>query len=248
MFFRQLFDPVTSTYTYLLADAQTGDAVLIDPVLEQLERDVGLVRELGFTLRFACDTHVHADHVSALGALRKELGAKTVMCAKAGALCPDFLAAAGDRFSFGAHRLEVLETPGHTDGCVSYVTGDRSMVFTGDALLIRGCGRTDFQQGDAALLYRSVHGQLFALPDETFVYPGHDYKGRTRTTVGEEKRFNPRLGGGRSEAEFIAIMNALNLPKPAQMDRAVPANLSCGQSDEPLGPDSVKPPSGLKQG
>lgn len=241
LLFRQLFDAASSTYTYLLADEGTREAVIIDPVLEQLERDAGLIRELGLTLRYALDTHVHADHVSALGALRRELGAKTVMGANAGAECPDVLVRDGDVVRFGALGLRVLETPGHTDGCLSYALLDGSRVFTGDALLIRGCGRTDFQQGDARTLYRSVHGKLFALPEATLVHPGHDYRGRTATSIGEEKRLNPRLGGTKSEDEFVDIMAKLELAHPAQMARALPLNLSCGQSPEPLPTPSAGP-------
>jgi len=196
MLFRQLFDSETSTYTYLLADDATRDAILIDPVLTQLDRDVGLIEELELHLRFALDTHVHADHVTALGSLRERLGAQTVMSERAGVGCADLLVKEGDTIEFGAHRVEVLETPGHTSGCISYVLRDRSMVFTGDALLIRGCGRTDFQEGDPHELYRSVHGKLFALPGATLIYPAHDYKGRTVSTVDEERRLNPRLGRG----------------------------------------------------
>ncbi|UJR84517.1 MBL fold metallo-hydrolase [Sandaracinus amylolyticus] len=228
MLFRQLFDLESSTYTYLLADEETREAVIIDPVLEQVERDVGLVHDLGLALRYAIDTHVHADHVTALGTLRDRLGCQTVLSERAGVGCADVLVKDGDRIRFGAHELEVRETPGHTSGCLSYVTGDRRMAFTGDALLIRGSGRTDFQQGDAPTLYRSVHEKLFTLPDSTLVFPGHDYKGRTVTSVGEEKRLNPRLGGGRSEAEFVEIMAKLQLAYPKKIDVALPANLACG--------------------
>lgn len=228
MLFRQLFDADTSTYTYLLADERTGEAVIIDPVLEQLERDLALIEELGLRLVFAVDTHVHADHVTALGSLRERTGCKTILSERSGTGCADRMVKDGDRIRFGSHELEVLETPGHTAGCLSFVTGDREKVFTGDALLIRGSGRTDFQQGDSRKLYRSVHEKLFALPDSTLVYPGHDYKGRTVSSIGEEKRLNPRLGGGRSEAEFVELMANLQLPYPKKIDVALPANLACG--------------------
>lgn len=234
MLFRQLMDPETSTWTYLLADEETREAVLIDPVIEQVERDLTLLQELDLKLVWALDTHVHADHVTALGTLRARTGCATGISARAGtAGCSDRLLRDGDRVSFGRHALEVLETPGHTDGCVSYVSDDRARVFTGDALLIRACGRTDFQQGDARVLYRSVHGKLFALPDGAAVYPGHDYKGRTVSTVGEERRWNPRLGGGRSEDEFVEIMASLKLSYPKKIDVALPANLQCGLPKEP---------------
>ncbi len=228
MLTRQLFDPETSTYTYLLADEATREAVLIDPVLEQVERDLQVLRELDLRLVWALDTHVHADHVTGLGTLRERTGCKTVLSERAGAGCPDRLVKQGDRVAFGRHALEVRETPGHTSGCVTYVTDDHRMAFTGDALLIRGCGRTDFQQGDARALYRSVHGQVFTLPDDTLVYPGHDYKGRTVSTVGEEKRWNPRLGGGRPVEEFAGIMAGLDLAYPKKIDVALPRNLHCG--------------------
>jgi sulfur dioxygenase len=230
MLFRQLFDPETSTWTYLLADESTREAVLIDPVLEQVERDLTLLRELELTLRYAVDTHVHADHVTGAGTLRERTGAHTVLSERGGTGRPDVLVKQGDLVRFGAYALEVRETPGHTSGCVSYVVRDgaRTLVFTGDALLIRGSGRTDFQQGDARTLHRSVTTQLFTLPEDALVYPGHDYKGRTVSTIGEEKRHNPRLGGGRSADDFAAIMAALVLAQPKQIDRAVPANLQCG--------------------
>src|SRR5687768_9972389 len=203
MFFRQLFDAESSTYSYLLADTETREAVLIDPVVEQTERDVALIRDLGFTLRYALDTHVHADHVTGAGALRERLGCQTVLSERAGVGCADVLVKEGDTIAFGGERLEVRETPGHTESCISYVTADRAMAFTGDALLIRGCGRTDFQGGDARTLYQSVHRQLFSLPSTTLVFPAHDYKGRTATSVEEEVRHNPRLGNGKTEQEFV---------------------------------------------
>lgn len=232
MLFRQLIDRETSTYTYLLADEESRDAVIIDPVLEQLERDATLIDELRLTLGYALDTHVHADHVTAIGALRNRCGARTVVSERAGVGVADVLVKEGDVIRFGAFALEVRETPGHTSGCVAYVlvepSGTRPMAFTGDALLIRGCGRTDFQSGDASRLYRSVHDNLFSLPPQTLLYPAHDYLGRTVTTVDEERRCNPRLGGGRSEADFVAIMSQLNLAYPKQIDRAVPRNEQLG--------------------
>ena len=228
MLFRQLFDPETSTYTYLLADEQAREAVLIDPVLEQVERDLQVLHELDLTLRWAVDTHVHADHVTGLGTLRQRTGCKTVLSERAGTGCADVLVKQGDRVPFGRYALDVRETPGHTNGCVTYVTDDRAMAFTGDALLIRGCGRTDFQQGDARTLYRSVHEQVFSLPDATRVYPGHDYKGRTVSTVAEEKRWNPRLNVERTVEDFVETMTKLQLAYPKKIDIALPANLHCG--------------------
>jgi glyoxylase-like metal-dependent hydrolase (beta-lactamase superfamily II)/rhodanese-related sulfurtransferase len=228
MLFRQLFDPTSSTYTYLLADEATREAVIIDPVIDQLERDTQLIQELGLTLLFTLDTHVHADHVTASGSLANRLGTKMVLSERAGVGYADVLVKDGDRVSFGRYHLEVRETPGHTDGCLMFVTGDHQMVFTGDALLIRGSGRTDFQQGDSRALYRSVHEKIFTLPDGAIVYPGHDYKGRTSSSVGEEKRWNPRLGAGMTEPQFVAIMANLQLAPPKQLAVALPANLHCG--------------------
>lgn len=228
MIFRQLFDRETCTYTYLLADEATREAVLIDPVREQVARDTTLLEELGLTLKYTLETHIHADHVTSSGVLRRRLGSRSVVSAAGGANCADIQATHGQTIRLGEVELEVRHTPGHTDGCVSYVLADQSMVFTGDTLFIRGCGRTDFQQGDAARLYASVHGQLFSLPDSCAVYPGHDYKGRTMSTVGEERAHNPRLGGGRSVQDFSAIMAGLDLADPAHIDVAVPANLRCG--------------------
>jgi len=233
MLFRQLFDPETSTYSYLLADEVTRDAILIDPVLDQIERDIDLLRDLGLELRYALDTHVHADHVTALGPLRERLGAKTAISERAGVGCADVLVQDGDVIRFGGCGVRVLETPGHTAGCLSCVTLDRAMVFTGDALLIRGCGRTDFQGGDPEQLYRSIHDKLFTLPAATLVYPAHDYKGRTASTVDEERRCNPRLGGGKTCAEFLAIMRSLTLARPRFMDVALPRNARCGMAAAP---------------
>ena len=244
MLFRQLFDLESSTYTYLLADERTREAIIIDPVLEQLERDITLVEELNLTLRFALDTHIHADHVTALGSLRERLGVKTVLSARAGVGCADLLVKEGDIVRFGRHGVQVRETPGHTNGCVTYVTTDETMAFTGDALLIRGCGRTDFQQGDARTLFRSVNAQLFSLPDTTLIFPAHDYKGRTVTSVEEEKRLNPRLGAGKDEAAFVEIMANLQLAYPKKIDIALPRNSQCGKetaSVEPV-PESTWAP------
>lgn len=228
MLFRQLFDPESSTYTYLLADEETREAVLVDPVREQVERDAALVEELGLRLKYVLDTHVHADHVTAAGLLRRRFGVRTVLGAAAGVGCADLALEDGERVQFGKHLLEARATPGHTAGDVTYVLDDVAMAFTGDTLLVRGCGRTDFQQGDAQTLYHSIHERIFSLPDATPIYPGHDYRGRTMTTVGEEKRFNPRLGGGKTLAEFVEIMSRLDLANPSKIDEALPANNQCG--------------------
>ncbi|CAN5629550.1 MBL fold metallo-hydrolase [soil metagenome] len=233
MIFRQLFDAQSSTYTYLVADETTREAALIDPVLEQVDRDLELVRDLGLTLVYVLDTHVHADHVTGAGVLRERTGAKTVASQK-GAPCVDVHVSRGELLRVGSIELQVLATPGHTDDSVSYVVGDPQhpgqpgdRVFTGDALLVRGCGRTDFQSGEPVALHASITKVLFALPDSTLVYPAHDYLGHTVTTIGEEKRLNPRVAG-RSEAEFVAFMRALKLPAPKRIDEAVPANRACG--------------------
>ncbi len=227
MIFRQLFDHESSTYTYLVADEKTRRAVLVDPVLENVERDLALVSELDLELAYVLDTHVHADHVTAASVLRERTGAKTAASAQ-GAPCADQHLANGDVVTLGEMSLRVLATPGHTADSLSYLVGDR--VLTGDALLIRGAGRTDFQNGDAGALYDSITGVLFALPDETFVYPGHDYTGRTCSTIGEERRHNPRIAGKTRDA-FIELMSQLVLPRPNKMDVAVPANLACGRRE-----------------
>ena len=228
MLFRQLFDAETGTYTYLLADEETRDAVVIDPVREQVDRDVELIEQLGCRLRWALDTHVHADHVTGGGELRRRVDCRLAVGKRAGVLTADLQVVSGDRIRFGRHTLEVRETPGHTDGCVTYVCLEEGVAFTGDALLIRGCGRTDFQQGDARTLYVSVHERILSLPPATRLYPGHDYRGRTVTTVAEERRFNARLGGGKTLEEFLAIMRALRLAYPQRIDEAVPANMASG--------------------
>lgn len=231
MIFRQLFDRETSTYTYLLADESTREALLIDPVREQIERDLQILSELGLKLVHTLETHVHADHIAGSGMLRQRTGSRSIMSDDAGADCADVMAYDGQVFELGAIRIEARKTPGHTDGCLSFVVeapGEPQRVFSGDALLIRGCGRTDFQAGDSGTLFKSVHEKLFSLPGNTRVFPGHDYRGRTMSTIAEEKEHNPRLGGGRSKAEFQKIMAELNLAQPKHINEAVPANLGCG--------------------
>jgi sulfur dioxygenase len=230
MIFRQLFDPTSSTYTYLLGDA--GEGLLIDPVFEQAGRDAALLRELGLRLVATLETHVHADHVTAAWLLRQRLGSDIVASAAGGAQGATRLLAHGDRVVFGGRSLQARATPGHTQGCISYVLDDQSRVFTGDALLIRGCGRTDFQEGSAQRLHASVHAQIFSLPPDCLVYPGHDYRGLTATSVAEEMQFNPRLGGQASVDDFAGYMQNLGLPHPKLIDVAVPANLRCGQVTE----------------
>ena len=229
MIFRQLFDPQSSTYSYLLGDERTSVAVLIDPVFEQARRDRALIAELGLKLLYTLETHVHADHVTGAWLLKQRLGSRIVLSGVSGAAGADLALTHGTRVEFGSRYLEARETPGHTSGCLTYVLDDESMAFTGDALLIRGCGRTDFQQGSARTLYQSVHSQIFTLPSACLLYPGHDYRGLTVTSVDEERRFNPRLGSGIGEADFTGYMNNLGLSHPKQIDVAVPANLLCGQ-------------------
>jgi len=230
MIFRQLFEPVSSTYTYLIACEQSGEAALIDPVLETVERDLGVIRDLGLRLACTLETHIHADHVTGAGRLRSLAGSKAGFPEASGAELVDFTITEGTPVGIGELQLRPLYTPGHTDDHHVYLLeGDEAArIFTGDALLIEGCGRTDFQNGDAATLYRSVHEKIFALGDETLVYPAHDYNQRQVSSVGQEKARNPRLGSGKSVDEFVAIMAALNLPRPKKIDIAVPANRGCG--------------------
>ncbi|MFP2926728.1 MBL fold metallo-hydrolase [Pyxidicoccus sp. 3LG] len=227
MVLRQLFDAETSTYTYLLADEATREAALIDPVLEQVERDLRLIEELGLKLVLVLETHVHADHVTSAGALRERTGA-TVVASARGAPCVDRKVGHGDVVRLGRLEVKVLETPGHTDDSLSFLCEGR--LFTGDALLIRATGRTDFQNGDPGQLHDSITRHLFTLPEETGVYPGHDYAGHAMSTIGEEKRHNPRLAG-KTREEFIAFMRSRQLPPPKKLDVAVPANRACGRTE-----------------
>ncbi len=222
----QLFDPATSTYSYLLWDEKTKQAALIDSVLEQVERDITFIKQLGLELRYTLETHIHADHVTGSGLLRDELGSQAAVHKNSNSDCADILLSDGDVLKLGDKVISVVYTPGHTDTDISYHIG--TAVFTGDALLIGGCGRTDFQSGDAKTLYHSITKKLFILSDKTTVFPGHDYHGFTSSTIGREKAFNPRLGDNKSEQEFIAIMDALELDPPARIDIAVPGNLLCG--------------------
>jgi sulfur dioxygenase len=240
MIFRQLFDPQSSTYTYLLADGR--EAILIDPVFEQARRDAALLGELGLRLRLTLETHVHADHVTGASLLKQKLGSRIGISAASGAEDADLYLQPGEKIVFGKRHLEARPTMGHTSGCMTYVLDDRTMAFTGDALFIRGCGRTDFQQGDARTLYRSVREHIFSLPDDCLIYPGHDYRGLTVTSVGEEKLYNPRLAESIGENDFVGYMTNLGLPHPKQMDLAVPANLKCGRPEKTTTLDPLMEP------
>jgi sulfur dioxygenase len=231
MLFRQLFETQSSAYTYLIACAHSREAALIDPVIETVERDLQLLQSLGLTLRFTIETHIHADHVTGASQLRARTGCRCAVPEKSRADHVDVPVREGEPMRIGTLELKPLYTPGHTDDHHSYLlqSGDGARVFTGDALLIDGCGRTDFQNGDAATLFHSVHDKIFSLPPDTLVYPGHDYQQRRVSSVGQERDRNPRLGGGNSVEEFVAMMAALDLPPPRKMDVAVPANRECGQ-------------------
>lgn len=225
MLFRQLFERESSTYTYLVARRAGGEALLIDPVKSEIGRYLRLIEELDLRLVFAIDTHVHADHVTGLGELRESTGCVTLMGRESRAECVSRKLSDGERLGVDGLELRALYTPGHTDDSYSFVMKDR--VFTGDTLLIRGTGRTDFQNGDPAAEYDSLFGKLLQLPEQTLVYPGHDYNGRTSSTIGEERAHNPRLQVG-SKQDYIRLMRGLRLPNPKLMDVAVPANLACG--------------------
>jgi glyoxylase-like metal-dependent hydrolase (beta-lactamase superfamily II) len=231
MIFRQLFEPQSSAYTYLIGCERTREAVLIDPVLETVERDLALLDGFDLALKYTIETHIHADHVTGAARLRDQTGSKAAVPEKSQAEHADLAVREGEPIVFGDLEIEPLYTPGHTDDHHAYLlrTGEGVRVFTGDALMIDGCGRTDFQNGDAATLYRSVHDKIFILPEDTLIYPGHDYQQRRVSSVGQERARNPRLGGGKTLDEFVAIMNGLNLPRPKRMDEAVPANRECGE-------------------
>ncbi len=230
MIFRQLFEPLSSTYTYLLGCEETGQAILIDPVISSMDRDLAELDRLGLKLAYTVDTHIHADHITAALDLKKKLGSKIAAPAYDRLPCADVGIEEGRPFQAGSLMLQPLHTPGHTDGHFAYLFGER--VFTGDALLIEGCGRTDFQNGDADALYKSVNEKLFTLPDDYLVYPAHDYHDRRVSTIAQEKKRNPRLGGDRSLDEFRIIMANLNLPYPKFIDYAVPGNRQCGVCPE----------------
>ena len=231
MIFRQLFDSVSSTYSYLLASRRGGEALIVDPVIDRVERYLQLLRELDLKLVKAVDTHLHADHITGLGALRDRTHCITVMGERSRVDVVSMRVADGDRLEIEGLELEVLYTPGHTDDSYCFRMADR--VFTGDTLLIRGTGRTDFQNGDARAQYQSIFGRLLTLPDETLVFPGHDYKGDTVSTIGEERRSNPRLQV-KSVDEYVELMGSLKLANPRMMDVAVPANMKVGLHQEEL--------------
>ncbi len=240
LLFKQLFDQTSGTYTYLLGDPGVRGAILIDCVYEQHERDLALIRELDLQLLGCVETHCHADHVTGAWLMKIALGSPIIAAAQSGIVPLDRRLREADVLTFGTRNLTVLETPGHTDGCISLVLDDRSMVFTGDTLLIRGCGRTDFQQGSAQKLYHSIRNKLFRLPDDCIVYPGHDYSGRTASTIGEERRLNPRIGGDANETDFVGYLDNMRLPHPKKLDIAVPANLQAGRpagEQPPRSPD-----------
>jgi sulfur dioxygenase len=229
---KQLFDQDSGTFSYLLADATSKDAILIDSVFEKYARDLSLIQELDLNLLACLETHCHADHVTAAWLFKHTLGSEILASVHSGIEVLDRKLVTGDVVKFGSKQLMVIETPGHTDGCVSYLLKDEGMVFTGDSLLIRGCGRTDFQQGSASKLYHSITEGLFSLPDDCLVYPAHDYSGRSASSIGEEKTFNPRIGGQANENDFVGYMENMRLPHPKKLDIAVPANLKGGKPDD----------------
>jgi sulfur dioxygenase len=226
MLFRQMFDKESSTYTYLIADETTKAAVLVDPVLEEVERDLRVIQELGLTLRYCLETHIHADHITGTGKLRKLTECLGVVPGNAAANCADQQMQDGEILQLDSILIKAIATPGHTDIHLAYLVNEE-LLLTGDSLLIRGCGRTDFQSGNAGILFDVITQKIFTLPDKTLVYPGHDYKGFTVSTIGEEKQYNPRFKGQNRES-FIKLMSSLNLPNPQKMIAAVPVNKKCG--------------------
>jgi sulfur dioxygenase len=228
MLFRQLLDQETGTYTYLIADQTTKAAILVDPVLEQVDRDLKWLKELGLTLKICLETHIHADHITGTGKLRELTGCEGIVPENAHVACASRSIEHGEVLQVDEMTIQAIATSGHTDSHMSYLVNGTHLL-TGDALLIRGCGRTDFQSGDAGTLYDHVTQRLFTLPDDTLVYPGHDYRGNTVSSIGEEKQWNPRFVG-RTRSQFIEFMNNLDLPNPKKIAEAVPANERCGRS------------------
>lgn len=233
LIFQQLYEAKSSTYTYLLADSKSKEAVLIDSVLETVDRDLKLIEELGLKLKYVLDTHVHADHVTGAGEIRNRLGVKTAVAKNANVPCVDVNLIENDEIKFGSFTIKALETPGHTDASLSFYC--EGMIFTGDVLLIRGCGRTDFQSGSSDQLYDSVTKKLFKLPPDTMVYPAHDYHGFTSSTIEAEIKNNPRLGQAKTKEQFKEIMANLNLAYPKQINIALPANMACGVTSKTEG-------------
>ena len=243
MIFKQLFEPDSSTYTYLISCPDTGKTALIDPVLDTVERDLALLQQMGLKLDYSIDTHVHADHLTGAKRLKAIAGSQIVYPAMLDLSCVDVGVREGQALMVGNITIQPLFTPGHTDHHHAYLidNGSHKMLFSGDALLIEACGRTDFQSGDAHVLYRSIHEKFFSLPDETLVYPGHDYEGRFITTIAQEKQRNPRLGNNLSEAEFVKIMQEMDLPYPRKIDFAVPGNEVCGECPDNI-PEQYRSP------
>lgn len=225
LIFRQLFDQNTGTYTYILADADSKEAIIIDPVSEHTDRDLQVLSELGLKLVYILDTHIHADHITAAGVLREKTGAKIVLHSDSTDPKPDINIAEGETLRFGKYEVQAMETPGHTNACTSFLVED--MIFTGDALLIRKTGRTDFQEGSPDKLFDSIT-KIYTLPDKTKIFPGHDYTGLTMSTVGEEKKYNTRIRENTTREEFVATMHALKLPNPKFIDIALPRNKCLG--------------------
>ncbi len=226
--FHQLFEAESSTYTYIIADQKTKEAAIIDPVIETVDRDLKLIEELGLHLIYILDTHIHADHITAAGEIRKRTKAKTAVSAMAQVNCVDIPLTDNQELKLGDKTIKAIATPGHTNTCMTYAF--ENMIFTGDVLLIRGCGRTDFQQGSSEKLFQSVQEKLFKLPDDTIIYPAHDYRGHTSSSIEQEKKYNPRLGLAKTKQEFIQIMSDLKLAHPKKIHEAIPANMSCGAS------------------
>ncbi len=234
--FKQMFDAESSTLTYLIVDDVTREALLIDPVASHVDEYIALIKALNCLLKYSIETHVHADHITASGKLREKLNIQTAVGELCGAATADIQLKEGDVLIVGYQTIKVIATPGHTAGSLSFLWHDK--LFTGDALLINGCGRTDFQGGDAGVLFDSINNKIFTLPDETLIYPAHDYNGKRVSCVGQEKAINPRLAD-KTRDEFIAMMGSLNLPKPALIDIAVPANRMCGVVEENVQPPEV---------
>ncbi len=237
MIFRQLFEPLSSTYTYLIGCEETGKAILIDPVIATIGRDLAEINKHGFTLAYSVDTHIHADHITSALELKKRVSSRIANPIIDRLPCADLYLEEGKPLKVGSIELNPIHTPGHTNGHFAYLVGNQ--VFTGDALLIEGCGRTDFQSGSSEDLYKSIHQKLFILPDEQLIYPGHDYNNRYVSSIGQEKKRNPRLGNGKTIDEFKEIMANLNLPYPKFIDYAVPGNQLCGVCPENL-PESLE--------